>query len=232
MVAPEFSRHGDIGLLHACLLLAANILNLSLKTGKEPEMKLTKAKFLASSLLLGTVAAPVLSATAQPMYWQPWTPHIPSPGFINPPPSIIIGGWWNSPAYGRSDIRICRLSDNLGRWNYGSFHLGSCHYYSSSLGRGHSIGIGFDLLGGDLPPRWISSNHRHRDAVLHPEGNPAIIAGQQQITAQQGELESLCRIVQANGAFVGTLMDESCFAAWQGLEIISADFEVIDLEQD
>lgn len=194
-------------------------------------MKTTTGKFLVSSLLLGALAAPLATATAQPMYWQPWSPRIPSPGFINPPPNIIIGGWWNSPNYGRSDIRICRLSDNLGGWNYGGFHMGTCHYYSRSMNRGHSIGIGFDLLGGDLQPRWISA-HGHSTLLLSPEGNPAILGDQQQITAQQSEIESLCRIVEADGAFIGTLIDGSCFASWQGLEIISADYEIIDGEQN
>jgi len=192
-------------------------------------MKFNLRKFLASSLLLATLAAPLASAWAQPLYWQPWSPRMPRPGFINPPPSIIIGGWWNSTDYGRSDIRICRLSDNLGGWNYGGFHLGTCHYYSRALGRGHSIGIGFDLLGGDLQPRWVSGNTRYPFVLSQPEGDNVLFGGQRQITAQQTEIKSLCRIVDADGTFIGTLIDGSCFAAWQNIEIMGADYEVIEI---
>lgn len=192
-------------------------------------MKLSTLRWMLGSLFLGVFAGAVNTASAQPLYWQPWAPIVTGPGFINPPPHIIIGGWWNSPDYGRSDIRICRLSDNLGRWSYGSFHGGTCHYYSHSLRRGHSVGIGFDLLGGEPQPLWISGNHRHRTLWVNPEGNPALGGQQQTITAQKEELESLCRIVQGDGIYVGTLIDDSCYASWQGLELISADYEVIDL---
>ena len=192
-------------------------------------------KVLTGAMLCSAAAALVTDAQAQPMYWQPWS----SPGFINPPGSLVVGGWWNSPDFGRTDLRICRLSDNLGRWSYGGFYSGSCNYYSRPLGRGHVVSIGFDLLGGDSHPRWISSNHRnHRNWNLlegqtngETYGHPSQIPSQQ-VTAQQGEIESLCRIVQGDGAYIGTIIDGSCFAAWQGLELISADYEIVDLGQD
>lgn len=62
-------------------------------------------------------------------------------------------------------------------------------------------------------------------------GYPGLIASQQ-VTAQQTEIESLCRIVQGNGAYIGTFIDGSCFAAWQGMELVSADHEIVDLGQD
>lgn len=199
-------------------------------------MKLSAIPF---ALALWWTLIPALSTTtahAQPLYWQPWNPVIGAPRFINPPGNLVIGGWWSSPDYGRSDIRICRLSDNLGRWSYGGFDRGSCHYYSHTSGRGHVVGIGFDLLGGDFQPRWIPYNTPHHREVttsshsafslgkVHPDAG-------QQTPPQQAEMESLCRIVQADGAFIGTRMDGACYTAWQGLELISAEFEILDLAE-
>jgi hypothetical protein len=105
------------------------------------------------------------------------------------------------------------------------------------------VSIGFDLLGGDSAHSWISpmnSGYR-RWTLSHPFaevreqlGNPSQLPhqGQQSTLAHQSELESLCRILQTDGAFIGTLMDDTCFASWQGIDLISADYEVIEIERN
>lgn len=175
-----------------------------------------------------------LQASAQPLYWQPWTPALSRPGFINPP-GYVIGGWWNAPTLGPADITICRLDDHrLGRWSYGGYYSGACNYYSHYSGRGHSINIGFDLMSGDSHLRWVPSSHRRNHRGWSSwEGK--IISGSQQNQAsvvQNQELNNLCRIVQGEGAFIGTLRDETCFASWQGSEIISSDFEIVEPIED
>ncbi|MEY4065662.1 MAG: hypothetical protein RIR26_1870 [Pseudomonadota bacterium] len=197
---------------------------------------MTKHKWRQLTLvaLAGTSVLCGLQAVAQPLYWQPWTPTMARPGFINPP-GFVVGGWWNAPHLGPSDITICRLDDHrLGRWSYGGFHSGACNYYSPISGHGHSINIGFDLLGGDDHLRWVpTSHHRNHNLWSDWEGNIKAGTSQGQIAlAQNDELESLCRIVQADGAFIGTLRDETCFASWQGTEIISADYEIIERSEN
>lgn len=201
-----------------------------------------KSLFGRMTLACLWLATPLLSpvAQAQPLYWQPWSPIIGAPPFINPPGNLVIGGWWNAPDYGRADIRICRLSDNLGRWSYGGFYDGSCNYYSHNLGRGHSVSIGFDLLGGLYEPRWVPSTHRNHRLLnlpaetrsLEMDGSKTDPTLNQQTQFQDDEMKQLCRIVQGDGAFVGTLAEETCYTAWQGLELISADYEVLNLEEN
>lgn len=200
------------------------------------------SKLMAASLLFAGVIMTPSQSEAQPFYWQPYPPIITGSHY-DPPVGMVIGGWWNSPVYGRTDIRICRLSDNLGRWSYGSYYSGACNYYSPIYRRGHTVSIGFDLLGGDPAHRWISplSNGYRRWTLSHPfaeereaMGAPSKITqqGQAPTIAQQSELESLCRVVQADGAFIGTLIDGTCFASWQGTDLISADYEIIEVERN
>ncbi|NBO39415.1 hypothetical protein EBU99_12620 [bacterium] len=190
---------------------------------------------------VATIACGVaaMTAHAQPsLWWSHWSPGGvgPGPGFINPP-NLIVGGWWNSPAYGRSPITICRLSDGM-RWSYGGFRDGSCYYYSPSLNRGHHVSIGFDLMGGLNFPIWISpGSHGPRYTIWSTGGMSGQGQSQanirQQSDVSQDELSSLCRINQADGSFVGTLMDGTCYAAWHDdQEIISADYEVPETSQD
>lgn len=203
---------------------------------------MTLSKFLNTSLLwLGTAAVPLIGQ-GQPFYWQPYPTVIPG-AHVNLPSGLVIGGWWNSPAYGRTDIRICRLSDNLGRWSYGGYHSGACNYYSPTLRRGHTVSIGFDLLGGDRSHHWVSpfSRGHRRWTLSHPFAatqeqsdvpTQTPHQGQNHSLAQQAELDSLCRVVQADGAFIGTLIDGTCFASWQGTDLISADYEIIEIENE
>ena len=203
---------------------------------------MTLSKSVAATLLCAGTFFCASQSEAQPFYWQPYPPVIVGSHY-DPPAGLVIGGWWNSPVYGRTDIRICRLSDNLGRWSYGGYHAGACNYYSPLYRRGHAVSIGFDLIGGDHTHRWISplSNGYRRWTLSHPFaedreplGAPSQLPHQGQHTtlAQQSELESLCRILQADGAFIGTLMDGTCFASLQGTDLISADYEVIEIERD
>ncbi|NBW81805.1 hypothetical protein EBR21_08630, partial [bacterium] len=156
----------------------------------------------------------------------------PGPVFISPVGNIWNGGWWMSVDVGRSPLSICRISDGPG-WAYGNFYNGRCTYYSPSLSRGHDISVGFDLLGGTHFPNWRPLNHRDANRgnsnpiVDLSLGDPSLT---QQQDLQNGELNALCRIQQEDGAFIGTVREDSCYAAWNGQTMISAEYEIVEPE--
>jgi hypothetical protein len=130
---------------------------------------------------------------------------------------------------GRAPLSICRISDGP-LWVYGNYFNGNCAYYSPSLNRAHGVTLGFDLLGGSSFPNWRHiSDRRILRASAHSLGDPTHL---QQQAVLDTELSSLCRIQQADGAFIGTLRDEVCFAAWDGQTLISADYEVVEITQE
>jgi hypothetical protein len=189
------------------------------------------------SSLLSFAALSIVSVqavSADQLYWRRYSPdHIgPGPVFISPVGNIWNGGWWMSVDVGRSPLSICRISDGPG-WAYGNYYNGVCAYYSPTLNRGHDISIGFDLLGGTRFPAWrhvarlddTNSNSAH--IVDLSLGDPSLI---QQQAIQDGELESLCRIQESDGAFIGTQREGGCFASWNGQILISADYEVVETE--
>jgi hypothetical protein len=182
---------------------------------------------LACAALL-VIASP--EAHANSLYWRRYSPaHIgPGPGFISPAGSLWNGGWWMSVDTGRTPLSICRISDGP-LWAYGSFFNGNCNYYSPYLNRAHGVTIGFDLLGGNDFPVWRHiSDRRVLRSPIQSFGDPTDF---QQQTVLDTELASLCRILQADGAFVGTLRDEVCYAAWNSQTLISSDYEIPEIPQ-
>ncbi|MEY3903475.1 MAG: hypothetical protein RL189_2781 [Pseudomonadota bacterium] len=186
--------------------------------------------------LAGTALSLTPSAEANSLYWRRYSPaHVgPGPVFISPIGNIWNGGWWTSVDVGRSPLSICRISDGPS-WLYGNYHDGLCAYYSPSRSGAHSVNIGFDLLGGNNFPRWrrLSDGHVHPlDLGYHSHdllGDPTI--GQQQ-GVLDAELAALCRIQQADGAFIGTILEGGCYAAWNGQTLVTADYEVIEQQSD
>lgn len=176
------------------------------------------------------------NAEANSLYWRRYSPSMVGPGpvFISPVGNIWNGGWWMSSDLGRAPLSICRVSDGP-FWAYGSYFNGNCSYFSTSFNRGHSISIGFDLMGGSRFPNWrpIAGDHHHpydlQDDSWTTLGDPTLT---QQQSVLDSELSTLCRIQQAEGAFIGTLRDQTCYAAWNGQTLISAEFEVVENEEN
>jgi hypothetical protein len=183
---------------------------------------------LACAALL-VVAAP--SAEANSLYWRRYSPANigPGPVFIGPAGNIWNSGWWMSVDTGRAPLSICRISDGP-LWMYGNYFNGNCAYYSPSLNRAHGVTIGFDLMGGSHFPDWRHiSDRRVLRSHAQSLGDPSDL---QQQAVLDAELSSLCRIQQADGAFIGTLRDEVCYAAWGDQTLISSDYEIVDIPQE
>jgi hypothetical protein len=192
---------------------------------KSSEKRRWLASFLACT---GVFVSIVPAAEANNLYWRRYSPNTigPGPAFISPGGRIWNGGWWMSVDVGRAPLSICRLSDGPS-WVYGNYYDGLCAYYSPQFNRAHSVSLGFDLLGGNRFPDWrpISGRYVRPWSVTSSSGDPTLI---QQQNVLDSELESLCRIQQAEGAFIGTLRDEVCYAAWGGQTLISGDYEVVE----
>ncbi|MFZ9519750.1 MAG: hypothetical protein ACO3A4_04670 [Silvanigrellaceae bacterium] len=174
----------------------------------------------------------IQTVNADQLYWRRYSPGLigPGPVFVSPVGNIWNGGWWMSVDLGRSPLSICRISDGP-RWAYGNYFNGVCAYYSPTLSRGHDVSVGFDLLGGTRFPNWRTASRidlmtDDTGVVIDLSlGDPTI---SQQQTVQSEELQLLCRIQQADGAFIGTLIEGGCYAAWNGQTMISADYEIIE----
>lgn len=172
------------------------------------------------------------SAHANSLYWRRFNPsHIgPGPVFISPAGNIWNGGWWMSVDLGRTPLSICRVSDGP-FWAYGNYFDGNCTYYSPSINRGNRISVGFDLMGGTNFPNWrpLPGGPIHPyNFGDQPSDTSVNQAAAQQQSVLDDELTSLCRVQQADGAFIGTLREGSCYAAWDGQTIISADYETVE----
>jgi hypothetical protein len=171
----------------------------------------------SSAAVVATVASVAPSDASAFPYQDPWwTPNV----VTGLPPVLYPAGWYGAgfgafygaPAVRPGIIYLCRASGFYGSpWmlHFGHVYGGACHY--PWAGRGYSTGA-FDYLAGGFAFGWYRSGYHEWSA---PAQEDAL------------GLSQVCRAEVNAGAVTGQIVDGNCHVAFEGVEVIRSDYEIL-----
>lgn len=168
----------------------------------------------ATTAVAGTLAPSGADAFPYRDPW--WTPNV----VTVLPPALYPAGWYGAgfgayygaPAVGPGVLSLCRVGAGFPGappYLYGHVYGGVCHYPWG--GHEHST-RGFDYLAGGFAYGWIrtDSDAWSRSAREDASG-----------------LSEVCRAAVNHGAVTGRVVDGNCHVAFEGVEIIRSEFEIL-----
>lgn len=156
-----------------------------------------------------------------------WTPNV----ITGLPPALYPAGWY-LPGFG-AHYGIVALSPGYSYlcrtyspfpvasgWFYGHVYAGTCYFPWS--GAEYSV-RGFEILGGARNYSWYPRSSREASNASHVEAVASSNGAQE---SDQG-LSSVCRAEVNYGKITGQLRDGNCHVAFEGVEIIRSEYEVL-----